>query len=350
MYQSAQRLSLRLFGTTHATSYMRTVTDQLFNMWRASPLERLVIERYCFTTKTEGGKNVGVDFHMEKYVNIVRDETNKNFKRGHLKTIEHATIVRLDQVKAGGIKGSTEEFRDGNYMLQDRTDYFCGDALVFAFVSVLLEDSGIWDATSDTGNENQDGKLRSARDGCEQNARILNAQSIGADATDKYCTKFMIENPNQVYRSEKEMDIPAIPSTSKQETTLLNKALERATSLNEEVLAKVPGLGTKADLCDELKKLERFLPTRDNLTINPEKFSKKAIAKKLVSVRKVAFATVDTARTEIEQAVRTTYSTTTTQASRTTELENNKYYTFEGCSFWNHPAIQQNYEFSEQDL
>jgi len=99
------------------------------------------------------------------------------------------------------------------------------------------------------------------------------------------------------------MGIPAIPSTVKQASNTLDNALERATSLNEELLLKVTGVGTKAELCDELKKLEPYVPTLGSLTINPDKFTKVAIAKRLVLVQKIAFAKVVTTRAELEEGV-----------------------------------------------
>jgi len=43
VYQSTLRLSLRIFPTRHATSYMRTVTDLLKYLWMCSPAERKII-------------------------------------------------------------------------------------------------------------------------------------------------------------------------------------------------------------------------------------------------------------------------------------------------------------------
>ena len=79
-----------------------------------------------------------------------------------------------------------------------------------------------------------------------QDATILNAQTIGAGAADEYCKRFLIHNPNQVYQSERDMNIPAIPSTTKQAKDSMDKALARATSLNEDLLSQRPGLGTEA--------------------------------------------------------------------------------------------------------
>ncbi len=42
------------------------------------------------------------------------------------------------------------------------------------------------------------------------------------------------------------MNIPAIPSTTKQAKDSMDKALARATSLNEDLLSQRPGLGTEA--------------------------------------------------------------------------------------------------------
>jgi hypothetical protein len=135
---------------------------------------------------------------------------------------------------------------DLNSLQADRTDYFAGSLYVFAKVMVLLEDSGILeiDATMHPKEKN-DGKLYSARDGHVQDATILNAQTIGAGVADEYCKRFLIHNPNQVYQSERDMNILAIPSTTKQAKDSMDKALARATSLNEDLLSQRPGLGTK---------------------------------------------------------------------------------------------------------
>jgi hypothetical protein len=62
-YQSSLRLSLPLFATRHATSYMRIVSDLLFLLWRGSLLELKLIRDHCFTAKTEGRKNnIGKDW------------------------------------------------------------------------------------------------------------------------------------------------------------------------------------------------------------------------------------------------------------------------------------------------
>ena len=111
------------------------------------------------------------------------------------------------------------------------------------------------------------------------------------------------------------------------------------------MLSQRPGLGTKADLCVELKKLEQYVPSLGSLTVNPEKFSKAAIAKELVSVRTVAFSKVPTAKAEIEESVRNAFVTTTTVETSTAEIEKQKYYTYKDCTLWENEAIIQNIEF-----
>jgi len=126
-------------------------------------------------------------------VNIVCDTTNKVFRRGHEKTIEYTSLVCLDEVKAGGIRGSED-------LVQDRMNYFAVSVLLFAAVSVLLEDSGIWDANpTQNPKEKGDDKLYSPRDGSELNAEILNSQFIAASRADRYCTLFHITKPKQVH-------------------------------------------------------------------------------------------------------------------------------------------------------
>jgi hypothetical protein len=119
---------------------------------------------------------------MEKQVNVVQDHTEKVFKRGHHKKIEHAALECLEKVKEGGIRHADE------VTMQDRMDYFAGSLYVFAMVTVFLDDSGILetDATMNPKEKN-DAKLYSARDGHVQDATILNAQTIGAGAADEYC-------------------------------------------------------------------------------------------------------------------------------------------------------------------
>jgi hypothetical protein len=113
------------------------------------------------------------------------------------------------------------------------------------------------------------------------------------------------------------MNIPAIPSTTKQAKDSMDKALARATSLNEDLLSQRPGLRTKADLCVELKKLEQCAPSLGSLMVNPEKFSKAAKAKKLVSVRTIEFSKVPMAKAEIEESVQNAFVTMTTMETRT---------------------------------
>jgi len=43
--------------------------------------------------------------------------------------------------------------------------------------------------------------------------------------------------------------------------------------LNEQLLSNVPGLGTKAELWDELKKIEPYVPTLGSVTVNPDTVS-----------------------------------------------------------------------------
>jgi len=101
VYQSSLHLSLRIFPTRHATSYMQTVTDLLKYLWMCSPAERMIITEYCFTCKTGGSKYTGDDCHMEKFVNIVRDMTYKVFRRGHEKKIESHLLFVWMKSKPG---------------------------------------------------------------------------------------------------------------------------------------------------------------------------------------------------------------------------------------------------------
>jgi hypothetical protein len=208
-----------------------------------------------FTGESKNGVNVARDFIHEKYVQAIRKVIGKIHRPGHDQDVEWASLSAIDTDKD---RQEMKRLRAGGYFIEDRTRMFLFDIKVFLNATIVLEDIGIFHPSDDLtirGKKYGHHKLYSPYDGSPFSAELLKIQSMGQTRADNNANQFNLETQGNNTRSEKDMGIPEIKSTSAKTEVLRKKVIERITATIRKV---IKNSGTKAELLEEIKKFERY--------------------------------------------------------------------------------------------
>jgi hypothetical protein len=264
---SSVRLTLTLYCTTNSTEYARICCDIIKAWETASDLDKALIRRYGFTLQTENEVNVGLDFGHEKFVNIVRDTTGSESKRGNDLRIEHARQCRITHQNEKDINCANERLRPTTTPTGGSVIRKADDVTVYACVTAALEDRGFFSWNSaDRLYEPDTDKLYSPLEvGAVLNAAILDTILSGSLTRDKYATTYYIDSVGKVSREKREVDLKGPESSSKKGGERQEKLRVLATSTSSEILRKN---GTRVQLISELERLRdyRVLPSKTGLS------------------------------------------------------------------------------------
>jgi len=341
-FLAAIHLVLPFASTQHATKYLRICCDWLKYIKICSPAEEAIIKARCFTLLSEHGAHIAIDYVHEKYVNLIRDTTGKNYKVGHEAKIEYATKVSMDNFNRGSTKKTMEKLRHGGlYLSIDPTSVETFDVRTYSLVMQVLEDNDIF------ADETEVSKLILPLTGKELDGKVLRIPTIGNGVVSEYTTFYHMENQNLVSRSEKDVKIPPITASGAKIVEAANKRIKLATST---LVDEIKESGTMDEIFKEFEKISPYLLRSQQACIPKisKAVCKKVMCQLLSNLRESAFLRRPGLKAELERKVKEDLELSgTTVESRTRQLED-PLCSMQGCEARNHGTFQLRRMFPEE--
>lgn len=223
---------------------------------------------------------------------------------------------------------------DGHYTTTTNECLFTVDPVTFAHVRLQLVTSKLFLQGEKPVREEDDTRVYSPISGCPLHGDLPNSDSIGTKKAVNYLVRFYIRTQNEVYRSEKDMGLKAIETTTLKVTEAEKKRVTRATSRSSADLGKS---GTKPEIYQEFEKLRSFLSERDQGSIpKSEKAASKAVmVGTLVRLRRIAFARNQGLEKRLEEEAKASSNLATSRESREEELDGRTFFSLNGCRAMN---------------
>lgn len=336
---SSVRLSLPTLACTFSTDYVRLACDLLRNWELYSDAEKAILIKRLFTVLSENGINMSLDFTHEKYNFSNRQPTGKRNTPGTLARVEHSCLNRIDHINKGNVTQTSSRLRDGHYtMITSNERLITIDPVAFAHIRLQLFTSKIFCSEEKPVREPDDTKLYSPISGQPLPGVLLKSDSKGCERVKNYVLRFYINTQNQVHRSEKDMGLHAIETTTQKIAEAEKKRVTRATSRSSADLNKS---GIKQEIFEELQKLCLYLLPQDQGSIpkSVHSTSKAVMVGTLVRLRRKAFSQNPGLEKRLEEEAKSSSDLVTSRALREEELDSQKFFSFAECPALNDPRF-----------
>ena len=319
MFLRCIRFALPLWATTHAVDYVRLGVDMLVLFKCASPALKQLYSNEIFARLTAKGLKIAADEAMEKSIQHIRIRCGKLDKPNMQKTIEHACAVipfnatndnTREELRNSSGAGESKQSLHRQFMTITGTS-----PLVSAY-ELIHNTIKLWHPIDEPiiGNYQKETKLHAEPYSyqlpeCETlNPNVTNFVEIGTNRVTKYIQVNYIDNPFKVGRSELDVPLTKILTTSVDRKEELIKAINRVASIDKSELDKA---FNKDEVGNALMWVVRKLntgfgqiPVTQMHSVSLSRLNKEKRIEKLIELRTEYFNKDPTAKSTLEQKVR----------------------------------------------
>lgn len=304
MFNSCNRLLLKIFATTHAPDYVQHCHEHSVFLEEASEAQKRFYSLFILPMQSTGGRWRWFDRFQEDVVMDYRSVLTKNLTRGQVAKFEQAAH-RIEHRASARRYGGVASMR-GNVRLQEQgpNDLTNHEKLFFAKTFVesidLNLDHGDIDQpprirTKEGGFTDCDDRRLYNLNGVEGNAKLFDWDSISDEVIRSYSDLYYRDNLHSPSRSEKSgVTIPRLQGTVAERTAKFNKAVKvnTSTDINDFVKGQPPTVATMSDEIHRITRIldEKSIPNEERgYTLHSERAGHPVLAEKLAAARRVLF-------------------------------------------------------------